>query len=51
MLFKGEIEYLENTALTETFIGTGLNSSKVFPSNISRVISVLLLVVLSFSSF
>lgn len=43
--------YLLKTALTETFIGTGLNNSYVFPSRISKVISVLLLLVLSLSSF
>jgi hypothetical protein len=51
MLFKGEIEYLLKTEFTETLIGTGLKSSKVFPSKISKVISVLLLLVFNLSSF
>jgi hypothetical protein len=51
MEFNGEIEYLEKTAFSYTLIGTGLKSSRVFPSSISRVISVLLLLVFSLSSF
>lgn len=44
------MEYFENTEFTDTFIGTGLNSSRVYPSKISIVISVVDRVVFNFTS-
>jgi len=50
IFFIGWIEYLLYTELTYTLIGTGLNSSSVFPSKISQVRSVVLFSVFNLSS-
>ena len=50
MFFNGTMEYLLKTEFTSTLIGTYLKSSKLFPSKISIVISVLSLVVFNFTS-
>ena len=40
IFFIGWIEYFEKTALTATLIGTGWCNYSVFPSSISRIMSV-----------